>query len=89
VWIASICISLAALAKWDCHNLPQPVAAPIQTELKWLRKGHVGAQFWSVYVDYNLPEPEAVRQTIEQIDTVKRLVARYPGQSHFKIERGA
>ena len=52
----------------------------MQTDLARLKQGHVGAQFWSVYVDYKLPEPEAVRQTIEQIDTIKRLVARYPGE---------
>ena len=54
--------------------------AAMHTDLARLRKGGVGAQFWSVYVDHSLPEPEAVRQTIEQIDTVKRLVARYPGE---------
>ena len=52
----------------------------VQTDLARLKQGHVGAQFWSVYVDYKLPEPEAVRQTLEQIDTIKRLVARYPGK---------
>ena len=52
--------------------------AAMHTDLARLRRGQVGAQFWSVYVDHTLPEPEAVRQTIEQIDTVKRLVARYP-----------
>ena len=52
----------------------------MQTDLARLKQGRVGAQFWSVYVDYKLPEPEAVRQTIEQIDTIKRLVARYPGE---------
>jgi len=50
----------------------------MQTDLARLRKGHVGAQFWSVYVSAELPEPEAVRATIEQIDVIKRLVARYP-----------
>ena len=54
--------------------------AAMHTDLSRLRQGQVGAQFWSVYVDHTLPEPEAVRQTIEQIDTVKRLVARYPGE---------
>jgi membrane dipeptidase len=52
----------------------------MQTDLARLKKGHVGAQYWSVFVDFRLPEPEAVRQTIEQIDTIKRLVARYPGE---------
>src|SRR3546814_16852558 len=40
--------------------------------------GRVGAQFWSVYVPSNPDEPQAVQQTIEQIDVMKRLVARYP-----------
>ncbi|MGE3692700.1 MAG: dipeptidase [Novosphingobium sp.] len=52
----------------------------MQTDLARLRAGHVGAQFWSVYVDFRLPEPQAVQATLEQIDTVKRLVARYPDQ---------
>ncbi len=50
----------------------------MQTDLARLRKGHVGAQFWSVYVSALLPEPQAVQATIEQIDVLKRLVARYP-----------
>ncbi len=50
----------------------------MQTDLTRLRQGHVGAQFWSVYVDFRLPEPQAVQATLEQIDTIKRLIARYP-----------
>lgn len=53
-------------------------SGPMHTDLARLRQGKVGAQFWSVYVSYKLPEPEAVQQTIEQIDLLKRLVARYP-----------
>jgi membrane dipeptidase len=50
----------------------------MQTDLKRLRQGKVGAQFWSVYVSANLPEPQAVQATLEQIDVMKRLIARYP-----------
>jgi len=50
----------------------------LHTDLPRLRAGRVGAQFWSVYVPSNLPEPEAVVSTLEQIDAVYRLVARYP-----------
>ena len=64
----------------DTRALVSESSGAMQTDLARLKRGHVGAQFWSVYVDYALPEPEAVRQTIEQIDTVKRLVARYPGE---------
>ncbi|WP_341359028.1 dipeptidase [Georgenia sp. M64] len=49
------------------------------TDIPRLRAGRVGAQFWSVFVPSTLPEPEAVVGTLEQIDLVHRLVARYPG----------
>ena len=51
---------------------------PMHTDLLRLRQGKVGAQWWSVYVSASLTEPEAVQQTIEQIDVTKRLIARYP-----------
>ena len=50
----------------------------MQTDLRRLRQGHVGAQFWSVFVSADQPEAQAVTQTVEQIDLLKRLVARYP-----------
>jgi membrane dipeptidase len=49
------------------------------TDIARLRAGGVGGQFWSVYVPSDLPEPEAVVATMEQIDAVYRLVAAYPG----------
>ncbi|MCB2072988.1 MAG: membrane dipeptidase [Novosphingobium sp.] len=52
----------------------------MHTDLARLRTGRVGAQFWSVYVTAELPEPEAVQATIEQIDVTRRLIARYPGE---------
>ena len=64
----------------DTRNTARDGKIAMHTDLTRLKQGHVGAQFWSVYVDYKLPEPEAVRQTIEQIDTIKRLIARYPGE---------
>jgi len=50
----------------------------LQTDIPRLRAGGVGGQFWSVYVPSTLTEPEAVVSTLEQIDAVHRLVARYP-----------
>ena len=49
------------------------------TDIPRLRAGGVGAQFWSVYVPSDLPEPEAVVATMEQIDAVYRLAAAHPG----------
>ena len=51
---------------------------PMHTDLQRLREGRVGAQWWSVYVAANIPEDEAVKQTLEHIDFVHRLVEAYP-----------
>ncbi|RZJ98493.1 MAG: membrane dipeptidase [Brevundimonas sp.] len=50
----------------------------LHTDIPRLRAGGVGAQFWSVYVPATLTPVEAAKQTFEQIDTVRRLVAAYP-----------
>ena len=53
-------------------------AGPTQTNIPWLKKGHVGAQFWSVYVAcQNYSQHDAVRATQEQIDVVYQLERRY------------
>ena len=57
---------------------PPPNGAPLMTDIPRLRAGRVGAQFWSVWVPVELKGPEAVQATLEQIDLVKRLAARYP-----------
>ncbi|MER6461426.1 dipeptidase [Streptomyces sp. NPDC001228] len=51
--------------------------AHLHTDIPRLREGGVGAQFWSVYVRSDLPG--AVPATLEQIDCVRQLIARYPG----------
>jgi len=48
------------------------------TDIPRLRAGGVGAQFWSVWIPADLKEAAAVEMTIEQIDLVKRITARYP-----------
>jgi len=53
-------------------------SAAMMTDLARLKAGKVGAQFWSVYVSADLPEPQAVQATLEQIDVIRRLIARYP-----------
>jgi membrane dipeptidase len=55
----------------------------MHTDLLRLRKGRVGAQFWSVYVDAKLPEPQAVQATLEQVDVMKRLIAANPGDLQY------
>jgi membrane dipeptidase len=48
------------------------------TDLPRLRAGGVGGQFWSVFVPAELAGDAAVTATLEQIDLVRRLAARYP-----------
>lgn len=65
-------------SKLDLMDLPPEVVAKTHTTIPKLREGHVGGQFWSVWVDAGLPKHEAVVTVLEQIDTVERMVARYP-----------
>jgi membrane dipeptidase len=65
--------------KSDTARLPfPPDAAALMTDLPRLRAGRVGGQFWSVWVPVDLKGFEAVQTTLEQIDLVKRMCARYP-----------
>ncbi len=51
----------------------------LQTDIPRLRKGGVGVQFWSVWVPVETGyRGEALSTTLEQIDLVKRMIARYP-----------
>lgn len=50
----------------------------LHTDIPRLRAGGVGGQFWSVYVPASLTPTEAARETFEQIDTVRRIVAAHP-----------
>ena len=60
------------------HPPTLPTTTLPTTTLARLRAGGVGAQFWSVFVPSTLPAHEAVTRTLEQVDTVYRLVAAYP-----------
>ncbi|MEO3976403.1 dipeptidase [Streptomyces sp. CAU 1734] len=52
----------------------------LHTDLPRLRAGGVGAQFWSVYVRCGMAGDDAVSATLEQIDGVRQLLARYPAE---------
>ncbi len=65
---------------------PAKGVGAMQTDLNRLRAGHVGAQFWSVYVSAGLTDQQAVQATLEQIDVMKRLIARYPGDMQFCVD---
>lgn len=59
-------------------DISQPQKS-LQTDIPRLRQGGMGAQFWSVWVPVDLGyKGEALATTLEQIELVKRMIARYP-----------
>lgn len=69
------------LAAFDLRQ-PQPT---LHTDFARLTKGSVGAQFWSVYVPSTMQGTTAVSATLEQIDIVHRMVARYPDRLELAL----
>ena len=51
---------------------------PLMTDMARLHAGRVGAQFWSVWIDGTITGDAAIRETIEQIDVVRRTIEAYP-----------
>ena len=71
----------------DTHEVPPAswMAGGMQTDLSRLKKGKVGAQFWSVFVVTGKPEAQSVQEVIEQIDVTKRLVEKYPQELQLAL----
>ena len=67
-------MSVEGLASGSDKRQPNPM----MTDMARLHQGRVGGQFWSVYIDASVHGDEAIRQTLEQIDIVTRLVKAYP-----------
>jgi membrane dipeptidase len=66
--------------KADTQHLPYPPdGAPLMTDIPRMRAGLMGGQFWSVWIPSGMKGPEAVQTTLEQMDLVKRMAARYSG----------
>jgi membrane dipeptidase len=64
----------------DARDIATDQSAHLHTDLARLAAGGVGAQFWSVYVRSDFAGDRAVSATLEQMDCVRALAARYPGQ---------
>jgi membrane dipeptidase len=69
-------------AQGDLSKLDIRVSQPtLMTDIPRLTSGHVGAQFWSVYVPPPAPGQDpatAVAATLDQIDIVYGMIERYP-----------
>jgi membrane dipeptidase len=67
-------MSVEGLASGSDKRQPNP----LMTDMARLHQGRVGGQFWSVYIPSEVTGDAAIRETIDQIDIVKRLVKAYP-----------
>jgi membrane dipeptidase len=56
---------------------------PLMTDMARLRAGRVGGQFWSVYISGTILGDEAIRTTLEQVDTARRIIDSYPDTLRF------
>ncbi|MFF9901129.1 dipeptidase [Streptomyces longispororuber] len=63
----------------DLLDIAADQTGRLHTDLARLRSGGVGAQYWSVYVRTDLAGDAAVSATLEQIDCVRQLLDRHPG----------
>ena len=65
-------------SSFDKRDIRQPQPS-MHTDIPRLRKGGVGAQYWSVYVPAEtMKKGTALKDTLEQIALVKEMIARYP-----------
>jgi membrane dipeptidase len=60
----------------DAYDLRK--RTPHQTDIARMRAGHLGGQFWSVYVPGEVKDSGYARILLEQIDITKRMIAKYP-----------
>src|SRR6266581_680978 len=64
---------------YDFERLDLAGSCPdLMTDIPRIREGGLGGQFWSVYVPSDLPGDTAVTATLEQIDALRAMLARYP-----------
>ena len=68
---------------YSVDGLDGDMAGVYQTDIPRLRAGGVGAQFWSVFAPCEQRGADAVTYTLEQIDFIHRLIARYPDELSY------
>jgi len=66
--------SIEGLASGTDQRQPNP----LMTDMARLHQGRVGGQFWSVYINGAVTGDAAIRETIEEIDVVRRMIDAYP-----------
>ena len=53
------------------------------TDLPRIRAGHLGGQFWSIYIPGEIKDSGYARVQLEQFDIARRMIAQYPNDMEF------
>ena len=78
--------TMRAQADSDFDKVDIAKPTKFHTDIPRLRKGNVGAQFWSVYVPVSTMESNTAAQTtFEQIELTHRMIKRYPETFHLAL----
>jgi membrane dipeptidase len=67
-----------SVARGNVNSYDLRKHTPGHTDLDRLKKGMVGAQFWSVYIPGEWRDSGYARIQLEQIDIARELIAKYP-----------
>src|SRR6476646_9460148 len=59
------------------------------TDLERLKKGMVGAQFWSIYIPGEIKDSGYARVQLEQFDIARRVIAKYPDRLQWALTADA
>jgi membrane dipeptidase len=71
-------------APFDVNAYDLRQRTPGDTDIERLRRGGLGAQFWSVYVPGEVGSGYA-RMQLEQIDIARRVISKYPDVFQFAL----
>lgn len=75
------------LSRIDLTHDTSGLTPPMHTDIPRLRRGLLGAQFWSVYVPFELQGQASEEAVHVQIDVIRRVVAQHP--ETFELARSA
>jgi membrane dipeptidase len=59
------------------YDLAQP-ESPFMVSIPKMRQGHLGAEFFSIWVDVNWPKEDLIHRALDLIDVVYEQVGRHP-----------
>jgi membrane dipeptidase len=71
----------------EAYDLRKKTAG--HTDLDRLKKGMVGAQFWSIYIPGEIKDSGYARVQLEQFDIARRVIAKYPERLQWALTSDA